>query len=188
MYDESYIKISEKYSQELDLIYSCYKKVVCYLMSKGLSYEDAQDATQEAYMAAIENIDTLEDINNAKNWLFTIAWRRGLRYLNKSQKRKEKERYMEDLTDVEEAQLATDPEDDFAEALGISENHELYTAMKTLRPVERQVLILYYVCEYKYREISKLTRLNESTVRSIASRALEKLRKIMIEDKRKYLD
>ena len=173
----SYVKLSEAYREELDVIYSYYKKVVCFLMSKGLSYEDAQDATQEAYMDAIENIHTLRDIDNAKNWLYTIAWHRGIKYLNKNNKKNELEIAMDDLE--EQNKLGVWEEEKLDEALGISTSYTLNSAIKKLSTTERHIVILYYVCEYKYIEISNILAMNPSTVRSICRRAIQKLRRIM---------
>jgi len=184
MFDENgtYIKLAERYKDELDVIYSYYKKVVCYLMSRGLSYEDAQDAAQEAYMDAIESIATLRDINNAKSWLYTIAWRRGMKYINKNKKRDEHEEHIEDYDDERAEALSLSSEEELDEALGISTSQALNRAMKRLSIKERQIIIMYYICEYRYVEIARLLDMNGSTVRSISRRAIEKLRKILIED------
>lgn len=175
----NYVRLAEAYKEELDIIYSYYKKVVCYLMSKGLSYEDAQDATQEAYMDAIESIHTLRDVGSAKSWLFTIAWHRGIKYLNRNNKKNQYESSMDELENQEECGVWAEKELD--EALGISPKDTLNTAMKTLSLKERQIIIMYYICEYRYSEISRILDMNPSTVRSISRRAIEKLRKIMVE-------
>lgn len=178
----TYTKLSEMYKEELSVIYSYYKKVVCYLMSKGLSYEDAQDATQEAYMDAIESIGTLRDINSAKSWLFTIAWRRGLKYINKNDKRKKHEESIECFDEEREKELAVSAEAELDNALEISTNHALNRAMKRLSVKERQIIIMYYICEYRYSEIAEMLGMNSSTVRSKSRRALEKLRKALLEE------
>ena len=81
-----YRKISEKYVQEIEELFSYYKKVMLFLMKQGLNYEDAQDAVQDTYIEAISYLPTLRNKECLKSWLFTIAKRIGSRYIAKQNK------------------------------------------------------------------------------------------------------
>lgn len=160
-------------------MYACYKKVVSFLMRKGLNYEDAQDAAQDTYIEAISYIDSLHNHDCMESWLFAIARRVASKYFKKNRKRKDYEDSIEDYELDKSLALAISDEDKVDDALGISQKEILYNNILKLEEKEQKVIALYYVCNYGYREIADLLKLNHSTVRSISRRAKEKLRRLM---------
>ena len=160
-------------------MYACYKKVVSFLMRKGLSYEDAQDAAQDTYIEAFSYIDSLHNHDCMENWLFAIARRVASKYFKKIHKRRDYEDSIEDYELDKSLALAISDEDNVDDALGISQKEVLYNNILKLDEKEQKVIALYYVCGYGYREIADLLKLNHSTVRSISKRAKEKLRRLM---------
>ena len=164
-------------------MYACYKKVVSFLMRKGLSYEDAQDAAQDTYIEAISYIDSLHNLDCMENWLFAIARRVASKYFKKKRKKKDFEDSIEEYELDKSLALSLSDEDKVDDVLGISQKEILYNNLLKLDEKEQKVIVLYYICNYGYREISDLLKLNNSTVRSISKRAKEKLRRLMEEDK-----
>ena len=174
-----YRKISEKYAQEIEELYSYYKKVMLFLMKQGLSYEDAQDAVQDTYVEAISYLPTLRNIDSLKSWLFTIAKRIGSRYISKQKTRRESEETIEEHELDKNLALAIYDTENIDEVLGTSKNAVLREYLLKLEQRERRILVLHYVYEYDYNSIAQLLELNHSTVRSISRRAKEKLRRFM---------
>ena len=59
---------------------------------------------------------------------------------------------------------------------------EFDTLMKILSKDERTILLLYYSEGYKTKEIGKLLNINDSTIRTIISRAKKKIEKQLKEE------
>ena len=177
-----YENTSQKYSQELDSMYACYKKIVVFLMKQGLCYEDAQDAAQDTYIEAISCISTLKKSESVVNWLYTIAKRVSIKYIKRKVKKCEYEDSIEDYEDDKNLALAITDDAKTDDTLGISQKEILYKNILKLEDKERKVIALYYICGYGYKEISEILDINHSTVRSISRRSKEKLRRLMMEE------
>ena len=181
---EDYEKISQKYSQELEVMFSYYKKIVYILIKQGLSVEDAQDAAQDAYIEAISCLPKLKKKEAVISWLITIATRVGDKYLAKKIKKNNSEVELETCNESEIVGFSSADTNDkkIEDALGISKREVLRKNLSKLGTVERNVLIMHYTYQYDYRYISTRLNINHSTVRSISKRAKEKLRRLIIED------
>lgn len=181
---ENYEKISQRYSQELEVMFSYYKKIVYILMKQGLTHEDAQDAAQDAYIEAIACLPKLKKREAVISWLITIATRVGDKYLAKKIKMNDREVEFETCRESEILAFpgAHSNEDKIEDALGISKKEILRQNMSKLGTVERKVLIMHYTYQYDYRYISAKLNINHSTVRTISKRAKEKLRRLIIEE------
>lgn len=179
-----YEKISQIYSEELDVIYSNYKKILYFMIKRGLSHEDAQDAAQDTYVEAISCLPSLIKKEAVVKWLFTIATRVCNKYLAEKIKKNNNEVAFELYKESSAIGFAADVTADerMEGALGISREGVLYRNLLKLGDVERRVLILYYVYRYNYRDIALRLQLNHSTVRSISKRSKEKLRRFITED------
>lgn len=163
-------------------MYACYKKIVSFLIKQGLSYEDAQDATQDTYIEAFACLAKLHNLDCMESWLFAIARRIGSKYLKKKIKKKDYEDSLEDYELDRNLAISISDEGKVDDALGISPKEILYNNILKLEDKEQKIITLYYVCDYGYREIADIMKLNHSTVRSISKRAKEKLRRLMEED------
>ena len=56
---------------------------------------------------------------------------------------------------------------------------DLQTAFSKLDDRERQIIALSVIAGYEGEEVSKLMNMNHNTVRTVKSRAIEKLRKML---------
>ena len=130
--------------------------------------EDARDCVQDACLLAFTNISSLQKAEAFKSWLFKI------------------------LSNCCKAKLARASErgsplplDDFSglipdeNSAGFILSLELREAISALAEDERDVVLLSVVGGYKSHEISAITGLGASTVRSKLSRSLVKLRVIL---------
>lgn len=124
--------------------------------------EDAEDCVSEAVIDAYRTIGNLKSEEAFKSWFFKI--------LSVKCKRKIKEYYKKPPENLETST-------NFKE---IDENLDLQKALFSLSPDERMIISLTVFGGYKSKEISKILKINQNTVRSKYSRALEKMR-IMIE-------
>ena len=135
-----------------------YRFALCLLKDR----HEAEDAVGEAVLAAYENIRKLRDEKALKSWIFTI--------LANVCRKKLRKRGLE---------ISLDQEDTFFNIPTAQEDHGLSVDVKRafliLSEEEQMIVALSVFGGYTSREIGKTLKLNENTVRSKRSRALEKM-------------
>lgn len=141
--------------------------------------EVARDLTQDAFLKAFRNLKQFDQkhYTTVKPWLIKIATNNALDYLRQSKSTVSldqllcDEPYLEPSTNID---ASVDAEHTmFVEKL----NQAL--ALLPLR--HRQAFILRYQFEFSYEEISKSMQENENTVRTLLSRAKDRLRKLILD-------
>lgn len=136
------------------------------------SWEDADDAVQEAWIKAWKNIHTLKQNGAFKTWLFRMA-----RNVCLDRVRSPKHK----MPIVEAAELAAVPsgEHSVPEAIIVkrSETQDVWSIIASLPSTLKQAFILVGVEELTYAEAAHITNTSESTIRGRVARA----RKAIIE-------
>jgi RNA polymerase sigma-70 factor (ECF subfamily) len=128
---------------------------------------DAEDVSQDAFIAALEQLDTLTEPHRFGAWLLRIVRNRALSAL-----RKQRVRAAEPLEWATGAMSDADPARD-AERAAL--RARLDGALATLPEHQRQIVLLHDLEEWKHREIGELLSMPEGTVRHhlfLARRAL----------------
>lgn len=126
----------------------------------------AEEAVSNAVLSAFENITSLKKAESFKSWIFAVLY-------NECKKLQKEKMKASSLVEYD-AQL------DEAAAEGDSDEIiALKNALTKLGDEEKEIIILYYSCGYTSKEISELTGLRHSTVRSKISRATDKLRTLL---------
>lgn len=152
--DEAFEKIVEAF----------YPSLYRFALSLAKHEEEACDLTQETFRRFANKRHQLREISKAKTWLFTTLYREFLRG------NKERNRFVPLVADEStlNAELSTDP--DAATAV--------QTLMK-LDDVYRAPLVLFYLREHTYAEISEILGIPMGTVMSRISRGREILRQLL---------
>ena len=150
-------KLYEKYSVEL-------YRYACYCIGSGTL---AEDAVQDAVMAAFSQISRLRSEDSFKLWIFKILSNTCRRYINEIS-RARKETDYDDITSDEENGFLSDTPSDLSP--------DIAAARAKLTPEERSIVILSVLYGYKSRDIAQIVGSNPGTVRSKLSRTLEKMR------------
>lgn len=119
---------------------------------------DAQDAVSETIVRAFENSGKLRDRGKLKSWLMTILVNVSKTFL------KNRQRFVL-LDDIE---LMDSPITD--------DSGELWEFIMQLEEEFRIVIVLYYYQSFSTKEISRLMKMPEGTVKSRLARAREKLK------------
>ncbi|MFO1062567.1 MAG: sigma-70 family RNA polymerase sigma factor [Pirellulales bacterium] len=128
----------------------------------------AEDVVQETFLKAVRHYDQLRVAEAERSWLLSIARREFGRWLAKHTRAKS------GLTDE---QAAHDPGPD--ESARVDAKDWLQAALDRLEGGFRQVILMYYIEELSYAEISKHLGVPIGTVMSRLSRARSYLKKWM---------
>ncbi len=147
----------------------------------GNSY-DAEDLVQEALTIGFKKFHQLRDPDKFKGWMFTIV--RNL-YLKGTRKKSPVaiDQFEDGLDYLNELQGA-DLQQDLATAYEKKVEAETVQAVLNQMPEKyKTVLILYYMDDQSYQEISDSTGMPIGTVMSRLSRAKQAMKKALLRDR-----
>lgn len=127
--------------------------------------EDIQDAIQETMIETYNSIRKLKDIKKFKLWTIKIL----INKCNHIYKKKYKK-------DVYITDYDLDKSLSFSSYNNVEDNLNFYSLIKNLDYDERLIIVLYYMEKYTLKEISKIIKLKENTVKSKFYRARIKIK------------
>ena len=150
----------------IELYTAVYKDLYRYALYVLGNREDAEDAVGEAVVDAYAEFGKLRDKGAFKGWIFKILsakCKRKLKgYVNRTV----------ELADLPDAVMSKEDDD-------VAGGVDLQNAFARLDDRERQVIAMSVLAGYDGETIAKLMKMNHNTVRTVKSRALEKLRKLL---------
>ena len=156
---EAFGILYETYSKDM------YKFALYYLGSPVL----AEDCVSECVLTAFQKIVGLKKPEAFKSWLFKILYN----CCNKVLSEKIRARDTVEISSL--IDLCKEDSDQ-------SEIISLKNALEKLTEEERAIILLSYTAGYTSKEIGKMLKLKDSTVRSKLMRSTEKLRKMLHTD------
>lgn len=127
----------------------------------------AEDLVQETFLRAWRSIDSLQNEDAGKAWLFTILRRENARLY---------EKYRPELDDIDNHPLPDLPSHEPDTCM---ERELLYKAMGRLEAEYREPLMLQVIGGFSGEEIAALLGLNNNTVMTRLFRARNKLRQAL---------
>jgi len=133
---------------------------------------EANEATQDTFIAALGALEAYQENSSLKAWLYTIA-------LNISRNRLRKRKTIERLNSTLQAifrvqsQRAPSPED---AVIRSEKDATLWKALKSLGEKHRIPLVLRYFHDLSTAEIAEILKINEGTVHSRLHVGREQLR------------
>jgi RNA polymerase sigma-70 factor (ECF subfamily) len=131
----------------------------------------AEDIAQEAFLAAVRALDRFDRSRPFGPWLHRITVNRAIDFARARSLRAESEwadEYASAAASVELDEISA----------------ELLTALRTLSPDHRAVVVLRYVLDYMPGEIAAMLEVPRGTVNSRLRRALDKLRPTITKEAR----
>lgn len=134
--------------------------------------DDIEDAIQETIIEVYKNIKKLRKIELFKTWVIKILINRCNKIYRKSAKEKKLE-YLDENLHEEYSRTEGDN-------IG---NLDFYNLIKELNYKERLALTLFYLSDFTTKEISKIVKEPESTIRNRIARAREKIKRMYKEEK-----
>ena len=132
--------------------------------------DDAEDAAQEAMIAAVRSLKDFRGDASLRTWLFAIAINTCRRYLRKRGTR----RALMDALSMVATQAARIPSPEDATSQR-EEDRQLWSAVDSLDEKHRLPVILRYAHDMPVHEISRVLGISEGTVHSRLFYAREKL-------------
>src|SRR5215212_8327569 len=133
-----------------------------------LGVQDAQDASQEAWIRAWRNIENFRGDSAFSTWLYRITVNTCLSVRRKETRRKEREYGGEEMPYLPEPRGGdADPE---AAALGAEQREEIQAALGHVRAEHRAALVLRHMEGLSYSEIAQILDVPEGTAKGWVSR------------------
>lgn len=133
--------------------------------------EEAEDIVQEALVRVFRSLGRYDERDQFRGWLLRILVNR---CRTASRKRGRRRRLMERFAALHAARGEVL---DHSHRLGIGE--ELARALDRLPTDQREALVLHYVEDLSYPEMSRITGVGESALKMRVSRAGERLRALL---------
>jgi RNA polymerase sigma-70 factor (ECF subfamily) len=133
--------------------------------SRTVTFQDAEDITQDTFLRAYLNLDSYNAKYSLKNWLFTIAYR----LIVSGYRKKNPVRLSEQAAEYIEAKT---PAPQF-------ENEELWQAVQNLAADDRTVLWLRYKQDMTTEEIANVIKKSKISVRVRLHRARNRLAELI---------
>ncbi|MBP3832191.1 MAG: sigma-70 family RNA polymerase sigma factor [Clostridia bacterium] len=125
--------------------------------------DDIEDAVQETMIETFRSIKKLKKLESYKKWVIKIL-------INKCNHiyKKNKDRNIS-FENVEGKTIYQNKYEQLEEL-------DFYSILKGLKYEERMILTLFYLEDYSIKEISKVMKLNENTVKTKLKRGKDKIR------------
>jgi RNA polymerase sigma-70 factor, ECF subfamily len=131
------------------------------------SAAETDDLVQETLLDAHAGFAGYRAESTLRAWLFAIARRKCARHLERTSRHKAKLRLVHDSDRGETEELIVARE----------RAEHARAALSTIRPSEREALVLRYVGDLSYRQVGDACGIDEATARKRVSRAIAKLRR-----------
>lgn len=167
-----------------DVFKKHYKPIFAFFFSQGAHSEDCQDLAQETFLRLFRSQEDFRGETSIRRWLRQIAinvWRNELRR-RRAKKRDVPEVSLEDILRRLAEGETYDPPDTHGQTLpaeailAMEQARILGRCLEGLPCQMRQVAILRFVQDHKYREIASLLKISIETVKSQIFQARQRLR------------
>lgn len=133
--------------------------------------EEAEDLTHQVFLSAWQNIGTFSDQGlPISSWLYRIARNKVIDHYRTRKSLINIERVLEEVMIEDKAEEG---------AVKKMEMEAVYRALSKLTPDQQEIIVLRFVEELSYQEISKVVGKNQGAIRVLQFRAIRKLKKIM---------
>ena len=177
------VTIGSEQIELTELFYQHESALRMYLTICGIEAQDADEVLQDVFLTAWRKINTLQDTEAFPAWIRTIAQRKAWRYRGRMM-HYWKRNYPLSCYEEEQKEAGKPlPEELIYHQMEQFSDTDLYDMVMELGYPASNILLLHYVYSEQYEEIARTLHMPSGTVRSIASRSREKLKK-MIEERR----
>lgn len=164
---EELIKKAQKGDKQAftDLVYECRQELYKIARCRLSCEDDIEDAVQETIIIAFKDIKKLKKVESYKKWLIKILVNK-CNYIYKKNK-------TQNLSFIK-----MNPEEDILKNEhyeGLDE-FDFYSMLEGLNYDERMAITLFYMEECSLKEISKVLKMNQNTVKTNLKRGRDKIK------------
>lgn len=152
------------------VITEMYPQVYAFLYQKMNQSDKAKDITQEVFIKFVENIDSYHEEDKLRNYLFRI----GINLANNYYKSL---KYLDDR-ELDESRMIYN-ENPHEIVMKKTKQEIMMTYVKQLSPLSREIILLRYYHELKFKDIADILKIPQSTAKSRHRQALMKLEELM---------
>jgi RNA polymerase sigma-70 factor (ECF subfamily) len=132
--------------------------------------EDAEEVAQDSFLKAFKSIKQFKGDSKFSTWLYRIAYFTAISHLRKN-KMLTSEIDMSSFQNSDKSALDMLNDED--------QKYHIEEAMNHLKPIERNLITLFYLDEFSNKEIEKITGLTQSNIKVSLLRTRKKLFGIM---------
>lgn len=154
-----------------------FPSVYRYCSARTNTREDAEDLTEEVFLAAVQSIANLrtDNFNGVFAWFLRIAKNKVADHY----RRRAKSREMSLSQTSEYRDTTLDPEEQVEASV---EREALRTALEELTPEQREVVIYKFVLDYDNRRTAQIMKKSPNAINALQHRALSSLRRLLKEE------
>ena len=137
------------------------------------SHADAEDAAQDAFVAAYRHLDRFRGDSAFRTWLLTIAWREAINRRRRLLARWRRVVERPELNDADDLMTSTPSTDRTPEQLAHDRElrRQIRRAIEALTPTLRDTLLLAQSGDYSYEEIGAIVGAPVGTIKWRVSEA-----------------
>jgi RNA polymerase sigma-70 factor, ECF subfamily len=154
----------------VELIRQYHAPIYRLLLRLSRDAHTAEDLAQETFLAAWAKIGSFNAASSLNTWLHAIAYRK---FIDAHRRR---ERTVTTRGDTSIGRVQATIPNPYDRALASEEARRLYQALDSLKPAERDVVILHYLQGLNYQEVAAVLGQPTGTVKWRTREALENLR------------
>ena len=136
------------------------------------SHDDAEDIAQDAFVRIYRSLPSFRGDAEFSTWLYRIVMNLSLNRLTETKKKAQRQ-----VNTMEMAQSLTDHNPGVAEGPDIQFHIE--NALHELPTLQRAVVILRHIDGLSTKEVSRILRCSEGTVKTHLHRGLKKMRSML---------
>ena len=159
---------TERESRVLEELMTHQEKVFLICLGFSRNPADAEDLTQEVYLKALRNIDSLTDLSLVKFWLYRVTRNTCLDFSRKRKLRRHSP------LEPENRQLEFQTPE--SQIVAQEQLRSLKEAIQLLPKKQREVFALREYGDLSYQEIAEILKINPGTVMSRLNRARQTIK------------
>ena len=169
-------RIAREERQALNILYNRYGVALYNFLSRYTGRRElAQDLLQETFIRVWRSAHTYRfKAGSCSAWLYAIA-------RNLARSELVKKQYSIATVAVEDAGLTSEERPDLQAEEG-DQREQIRSALQTLSPELREVIVMKHYQYLKFREMAGITGIPEGTLKARYHRAVDKLRKHFIQE------
>ncbi|MCK4596357.1 sigma-70 family RNA polymerase sigma factor, partial [candidate division WOR-3 bacterium] len=143
-------------------------RVFSYVYRIIRSYDDAEEIALDTFVRCFKSLDSFDQTKTFSTWVFTIAHNLTVDFLRK---RKQEYEYLDETHASQE---------DFIQEYEKREQLEsIEKALTKLEIIDREIVVLFYIEDKSYQEISEILDIPKTTIKTRLHRARLRLRDLV---------